>query len=150
MPASSTVAEQAMLSDAAAQLRGSLGLLYRRIRQTRGSGSLSLPESSALSRLDGSGQATAAELARLEQVSPQSIGATLQGLEAKKLIQRAPDPIDGRRIILSLTRAGRGVVHSKRAARTEQLTRALGELTPAERAKLLEALPVLDHLAAEL
>jgi DNA-binding MarR family transcriptional regulator len=137
-------------AQAAAELRATLGLLYRRLRQTRAAGDPSLPESTALSRLDRHGPITAAQLARFEQVSPQSIGATLQSLEARGLIDRAPDPTDGRRMILSLTQAGRETVHSKRAARTEQLTRALTALTPEERRQLIAALPALTHLAEEL
>jgi DNA-binding MarR family transcriptional regulator len=136
--------------DAAAELRATLGLLYRRLRQTREVGDLSLPESTALSRLDRQGPITAAELARLEQVSPQSIGATVQSLEAGRLIDRAPDPGDGRRMILSLTQAGRETVYSKRTARTEQLTRALAELTAEEQGQLIAAIPALRHLAEAL
>jgi DNA-binding MarR family transcriptional regulator len=136
--------------DAAAELRATLGSLYRRLRQTREVGDLSLPESTALSRLDRHGPITAAELARLEQVSPQSIGATVQSLEARRLIDRAPDPGDGRRMILSLTQAGRETVYSKRTARTEQLTRALAELTAEEQGQLIAAIPALRHLAEAL
>jgi len=136
--------------DAAAELRATLGLLYRRLRQTREVGDLSLPESTALSRLDRHGPITAAELARLEQVSPQSIGATVQSLEARQLIDRAPDPGDGRRMILSLTQAGRETVYSKRTARTEQLTGALAALTADEQGQLIAAIPALRHLAEAL
>ena len=136
--------------EAAAALRATLGVLYRRIRQTRVAGDLTLPESSALSRLDDHGPMTGAQVARLEQVSPQSIGATLQSLEAKALIGRAPDPDDGRRVILSLTDGGRAILRSKRAARTEQFTRALEALSPEERAQLIAVLPVLARLADEL
>lgn len=135
---------------AAAELRATLGLLFRRIRQTRRGGDLTLPESSALSRLDHHGPTTAAQLAKLEQISPQSMGTTLQSLEAKGLIERAADPTDGRRVMLSLTPAGRGSVDSKRAARTEQLTRALAALTDEELAQVHAVLPVLDRLAREL
>ena len=134
----------------AAELRAALGVLYRRMRQTRVPGDLSLSESSALSRLDHHGPATGAQLAKLERISPQSMGATLQGLEARGLIQRAADPDDGRRVVLSLTAAGRDTVHSKRAARTQQLTQALAALTPEERAQLLDVVPLLERLAREL
>jgi DNA-binding MarR family transcriptional regulator len=134
----------------AAELRPALSLLYRRMRQTRVAGDLTLPESSALGKLDRHGPATGAELAKLEQISPQSMGATLQSLEAKALITRAPDPGDGRRVVLSLTEAGRGIVQSKRTARTEQLTRALATLTPQERTTLLAACPLLERLGMEL
>jgi DNA-binding MarR family transcriptional regulator len=134
----------------ASELRAALGQLYRRIRQTKALDDLTLPESSALGRLERNGPATGAELAKLEQVSPQSIGATSQALEAKGLVARAPDPHDGRRVILSLTDAGRGAVQSKRAARTEQLTRAVATLTPEERSRLLAAVPLLERLGEEL
>lgn len=136
--------------DTASELRATLGLLYRRIRQTQAAGDLTLSESAALSRLDRSGPSTAAQLAKLEQISPQSMSATLQALEARGLIARSTDPEDGRRVILSLTPAGREIVHCKRDARTEQLTRALEALTPEERARLGAALPVLRRLADEL
>ncbi len=66
----------------AAALRVSVGLLLRRLRQVRVEGELSLPESSALARLDRGGPATPSALAKLEQISPQSMGATLAALEA--------------------------------------------------------------------
>ncbi len=141
---------EATTTQQAAELRAALGVLYRRLRQTREVGDLSLSESTALSRLDRQGPITAAELARLEQVSPQSIGTTLQSLETRGLIQRAPDPGDGRRMILSLTGGGEETLRSKRTARTEQLTRALETLSEQERAQLMAAVPALTHLAEEL
>jgi len=134
----------------AAELRAALGVLFRRLRQTRVEGDLTLPESSALSRLDHHGPTTAAQLARLEQVSPQSIGVTLQSLEARGLIERAPDPHDGRRVILSATEAGDATLRSKRTARTEQLSRALAALSEHERAQLMAALPALRRLSEAL
>ena len=103
----------------------SLGLLLRRLRQIPGDGELTLPESSALVRLDRGGSATAAELARQEQISPQSMGATLAALEGRGLVGRVPDPADGRRVIISITAAGRRVLNNRRNARVEQMARAL-------------------------
>src|ERR1700689_1859903 len=111
-------------SDVAGVLRVSIGLLFRRMRQVRVEGELTLPESSALTRLDRGGPATASALARLEQISPQSVGATLGALEAKGLIERRPDPGDGRRAVLSVTDAGLRLLRAKRNARTERLPRA--------------------------
>jgi DNA-binding MarR family transcriptional regulator len=145
-----TPSENPTPQEVANELRPALGLLYRRMRQTRAVDDLTLPEGSALSRLERHGHATAAQLARYEQISPQSMGATLQALELKGLVTRARDPDDGRRVILSLTDAGRGTVQSKRTARTEQLTRALATLTAEERSRLLLAVPVLERLSGEL
>ena len=58
----------------AAMLRANVGLLLRRLRQVHGEGELTLPESSALVRLERGGPAMPSALARLEQISPQSMG----------------------------------------------------------------------------
>ena len=112
--------------DVAAALRVSIGLLLlRRMRQVRVEGELTVPETSALARLDRNGPATSSALAKLEQISPQSMGATLSALEARGLVERRPDAQDGRRVVLSVTGAGQQVLRDKRDARTEQLARAL-------------------------
>src|SRR6266550_3603803 len=98
--------------DVAAALRVSIGLLLRQMRQVRVAGELTVPETSAL--------------ARLEQISPQSMGATLSALEARGLVRRGPDAHDGRRAVLSVTDLGRQLLRDKRDARTGQFARALG------------------------
>ena len=138
-------------TDVAGALRASIGLLVRRLRQVHSEGDLSLPESSALARLERGGPATAATLARQEQISPQSIGATLSALQDRALIARAPDPADGRRIILSVTPAGRRLVGSRRSAKVEALARTLAtEFSSDELAVLDTAAPLLQRLAERL
>jgi DNA-binding MarR family transcriptional regulator len=129
----------------------SIGLLLRRLRQLPAPDELTLPQTSALARLDRGGPSTASELARLEQISPQSMGATLAALEAVGLIERAPDPHDGRRVTLSLTDAGAGLLRDRRNARTAQLARALADdFTPDQRATLSAAAPLLERLAQSI
>jgi DNA-binding MarR family transcriptional regulator len=135
----------------AAALRVSIGLLLRRLRQVRAGGELSLPESSALVRLDRGGPATPGELAKREQISPQSMGATLAALEARGLVERRPDPQDGRRAVLAVTGAGRDVLRDKRTARTDQLAQALSAgFTQAELRQLMVAAPLLERLAQSI
>jgi DNA-binding MarR family transcriptional regulator len=139
------------VSEVAGALRVSIGLLLRRLRQLRVEGELTLPESSALTRLDRGGPATASALARLEQISPQSMGATLASLEAKGLIERRADPEDGRRAVLSVTAAGLRLLRTKRNARVEQLANALSAgFTSAELQVLLAAAPLLERLAQSI
>ena len=88
-----------VIDELATELRTSLGLLLRRLRQAPAAGELTLPETAALARLDRGGPATSADLARAEQISPQSMGATLGELETRGLVKRQPDPSDGRRIL---------------------------------------------------
>src|ERR1022692_2852194 len=113
------------VQDIAAALRVSIGLLVRRLRQVQPDGELTLPETSALARLDRGGPATPSELARLERISPQSIGATIAALEARGLVERRPDPDDGRRAVFSLTETGSQTLRHRRNARTEKLATAL-------------------------
>src|SRR5580692_11286058 len=127
------MSEDPDVEQVAAALLLSIGLLRRQLRQAPVTGELTLPESAALTRLDRGGPATASALARLEQISPQSMGATLGALEARGLIERRPDPGDGRRAVLSVTGAGSRLLRDKRNARTERLAKALSAgFTPAE------------------
>jgi DNA-binding MarR family transcriptional regulator len=135
----------------AAALRVSIGLLVRRLRQAQADGELTLPETSALARLDRGGPMTSAALAKLEQISPQSMGATLAALQARGLVERRPDPRDGRQVVMSVTEAGLQVLHSRRNARVEQLARGLSTtFTDAELELLTRAAPLLERLAQSI
>jgi DNA-binding MarR family transcriptional regulator len=145
------VADELDVNEIAEALRESVGLLLRRLRQVPGYGELTLPESAALTRLDRGGPTTASALARLERISPQSIGATLAGLEARGLVERRRDPADGRRIVLSVTDAGHKTMRHRRNARTEQLARALSAgFTDEELDQLVAAAPLLERLALNI
>jgi DNA-binding MarR family transcriptional regulator len=54
-------------------------------------------------------------------------------LESKRLVQRGVDPADGRRRILTLTRAGRAALAAAPMTAQEHLIRAVRRLTPATR-----------------
>lgn len=142
------MADDARVEVVAQALLDGVGLLARRIRQLPAVGELTLPERTALARLDRDGPATSAELARQQQVSPQSMGATLARLEEQGMIQRRPDPDDGRRIVLSATGAGRKLLRDKRNVRVQQLSDALvGGFSPAELRHLMAVAPLLERLA---
>jgi DNA-binding MarR family transcriptional regulator len=134
--------------EVAAALYLSVGLFKRRLRQVPAEGELSLPESSALLRLERGGPATVTALARAEQISVQSMGATLSTLEARGLIERHPDPADGRRSVMSVTEAGLVALSDKRNARIAQLAKVLAaRFTPAELDQLRAAVPLIERLA---
>jgi DNA-binding MarR family transcriptional regulator len=136
------------VDDVAAALQMSIGLCIRQLRQMQTHSDLSLPEVSALKRLDRGGPASVTELAQAEQISVQSMGATLKALEARGFIARHPHPSDGRRSVLSITKAGTGVLSDKHTARAEQLARALSTgFSPAELQQLMVAAPLIERLA---
>ena len=144
-----TVEQEA--GEVAAALYLSVGLFKRRLRQMPAEGELSLPESSALRRLERGGPATVTALAKAEQISVQSMGATLHTLEARRLIDRHPDPADGRRSVMSVTEAGLVALNDKRNARIAQLARVLAaDFTPAELGQLMAAAPLIERLAENI
>jgi DNA-binding MarR family transcriptional regulator len=141
----------AEIDQLAGELRTSLGLLLRRLRQAPAAGELTLPETAALARLDRGGPATSADLARAEQISPQSMGTTLAALEARGLVVRAADPADGRRAVMSLSEAGLQALRARRNSRTEELARALSSgFSDAELNRLRAAAPLLERLAQSI
>jgi DNA-binding MarR family transcriptional regulator len=135
----------------AQELRTGIGLLLRRLRQVHAEDELTLPEAGALARLDRYGPATASELAKREQISPQSMGATTAALEARGLIERTADPDDGRRQILSPTKAGMTTLRSRRNAKSEAMAAALdAEFSAAELEALRAAAPLIERLAQSI
>ncbi|OIJ68028.1 MarR family winged helix-turn-helix transcriptional regulator [Streptomyces mangrovisoli] len=136
----------------ASALLASLSVLVRRVRQVPVDGGLTMPERTALSRLDRVGPTTSSALAREVQITAQAMGATLNALRARGLVERRPDPDDGRRVVLTVTDAGRQALQDKRNARTELLAGALtgGAFTPAELEQLAAAAPLLERLARNI
>jgi len=135
----------------ASALQVSIGLFMRRLRQLPVQGELTLPEISALSRLERAGSATTSDLARAEQITPQAMGATLAALGERGLVERRPDPSDGRRMAMSVTTAGQQALQNKRSARTEQLAKALaGGFTQIEVETLRTAAPLIERLGESL
>ena len=139
------------VSEVAGAVRVTVGLLVRKMRQPLNEGELTIAESSALSRLERGGPATSSDLARLDRISPQSMGVTVAALLERGLIERSRDPQDGRRIVLSITETGRRTVHDKRGARTERIAAALRDgFSDAELGQLLAATSLFERLAEKL
>ncbi|HJQ49001.1 MAG TPA: MarR family transcriptional regulator [Gaiellaceae bacterium] len=130
---------------AAHELRIVLGQLVRRLRAEY---SFPVAQASVLSRLDREGPRTASSLATGERVRPQSMAQTLGELETAGLIERRPDPADGRRIQIELTDRGRERVLEERGKREGWLAAAIAaELSAEEQQTLLAAVPLLRRLS---
>ncbi|WP_329348080.1 MarR family transcriptional regulator [Streptomyces sp. NBC_01261] len=136
----------------ASALLASIAVLVRRARQVPVEGGLTMPERSALSRLDRAGPTTSSALAREAQITAQAMGATLNELRTRGLVERRPDPDDGRRAVLTVTDAGRQALRNKRNARAELIAQALtgGAFTPPELEQLAAAAPLLERLAQHI
>jgi DNA-binding MarR family transcriptional regulator len=131
----------------AAELHALSGKLKRRLREQATAGDLTQSQLAVLGHLDRLGPTTVTALARMAGVRPQSMGATVAGLEALGLIKGAPDARDGRQTILSLTSACRELIRSGRTARHDWLLKTIRtKLTPQEQAQLAAAMSLLHRL----
>lgn len=145
------MAEDLDPTSVAAALQVSIGVFTRQLRRLPVDGDLTFPELLALSRLDQVGSATTSDLARSEQITSQSMGATVAALQQRGLLERSPDPSDGRQMLLSMTADGKRALRGRRDARTEQMAKVLVErFNRAELKALMGAAPLIEKLGKGL
>jgi DNA-binding MarR family transcriptional regulator len=130
-----------------------LVVLIRRLRtQLRAvpTSGLTPSQASVLLRLSKGGASSTTVLAIAEGVRSQSMTATLNSLDALGLLDRRPDPEDGRRQIITLSDAGRAQVSGDREGRHEWLAQAVAAgYTEAELRTITEALELLQRLVEQ-
>jgi len=124
------------------ELRMLLQRVARRIRNNRADGAMSDTQLGVLFRVEQA-PASPGALAERERVSPPSMNRTLNALEKAGLVTRSPDPDDARRVVVSITPAGRALITETRRLRTAWFSQRLAELTPVERAAFERLAPVL-------
>ena len=132
------------LSDAMKRLRARL-----RAESGQHSVGLTLTQLAVLGSVVREGPVTAARLAALEHVSPQSIAQSLAVLKAAGLVHSEPDPQDGRRKLMSADPSATQLIDNLLAGRAAFLTRAIDRVVAAEERQDLEkAIVLLERLAA--
>lgn len=146
MPMDSPVPQAAGRAGLAEQLRISIARLSRRLR-AQGGGPLSVTQFAALAAVHRHESMTPRELANHEKVQPPSMTRVVAHLERQGLLARAPHPTDGRQVVLTATNEGRELLAEQRERKQAWLSQRLAELTPAERAILAEAAPILERLS---
>ncbi|ETK37652.1 MarR family winged helix-turn-helix transcriptional regulator [Microbispora sp. ATCC PTA-5024] len=132
---------------ASREIRAVISRLRRRILKATEVEDLTLGQASVLARLSGKEGVTASELASAEGVRHQSMTATVASLAAMGLVERTPDPDDGRRLLIALTAEGHRRVEEGRQARKEWLAGQLQDkCTEEERQTVIAAMAVLARL----
>ena len=125
--------------------------MFRRLRarlRELPSGGLTPSQTSVLVRLHRDGASTTTALALAEGVRSQSMTATLGALDDLGLIERSPDPDDGRRHIIALSAAGQAKASADKQGRGEWLARELDRrFDPGQLATINAALALLGELA---
>ena len=131
----------------AADLRGIVAQLKRRLREQADVGDLTPSQTAALVRLDRDGPSTVSALARAEGVRSQSMGATTAALQALGFVAATADPRDGRQVLLDVTPACRDWLTQGRTARQDWLTRVIDrELSREEQDELARAVRLLQRI----
>ncbi len=134
-------------AELAGELRPAVMRLGRRLRQMRDdSVEVTASSASVLGTLAGAGELTMGDLAAAEKVQPPTVTRVVKGLEERGLVQRRPDPSDGRQSLARLTEAGHALVLTNRHLRNAWLSERLAELDPAEQELLRRAVPVLNKV----
>ena len=132
----------------AGRLRLSATRLARRLRQQADTG-LSPSQLSGLAVVERHGPLTLGALAEHEQVAPPSVTRVVAKLETDGFLTRQPDPDDRRVTRVAVTTKGRNLLVASRRRKTAWLTTRLESMDPDQRARLADALDVLDALTTE-
>lgn len=140
--------ETTNLADTAAKLRMAIVRTSRRLRQEAAGEATGLTptSTSALVSIDRFGPLTPSELARIERVKRPTMTRTLGCLERLGLVERTPDPADGRSSLVAVNAAGRERLRRLRGRKNAYLARRMRGLTSAELATLERAAEILDRM----
>ena len=137
------------LTDSAARLRMAIVRTARRLRQEAAAGGgaeLTPTAASALATVERHGPLTPSELAEIERVQRPTATRTLRGLSEAGLVDRAPDPDDGRSALVSVNAAGRERLRRLRGRKNAYLARRMRDLSAADRETLERAAAILEQV----
>lgn len=122
--------------------------LARQMRRHRMDNGLTLTQMQILGDTSRAGVTTPAEIASRLQVRVQSLTDSFNGLDARALVSRRPDPDDRRRQLIEITAEGERLLAEDRAERDQWLDAVMRDaLTDLEYNLLMIVAPVLRKLA---
>ena len=133
-------------AEMAGQLRVAVWRAARRMRHVSDV-EISPTLHSALGSVETHGPITAGKLAAHEHVRKPTMTRTIRELVDRGLIERLPDPLDGRVTWLRVTPAGKTLLQNARRRTDVFLTKRLQRLTLEERDTLQRAAEILEQLA---
>ncbi|HKB50632.1 MAG TPA: MarR family transcriptional regulator [Solirubrobacterales bacterium] len=139
------------LTDSAARLRMAIVRMARRLRQEAAgaAGELTPTSAAALATVERHGPLTPSELAEIERVKRPTATRTLRVLGEAGLVDRAPDPEDGRSALVSITATGRDRLRRGRGRKNAYLARRMRDLPAADLAALDRAAEILERVLEE-
>jgi DNA-binding MarR family transcriptional regulator len=144
----SETASTPTLTGSAARLRLAIVRTARRLRQEAAgaAGQLTPTAASALATVERHGPLTPSELAEIERVKRPTATRTLGVLIEAGLVDRAPDPTDGRSALVSVTPVGRERLRRLRGRKNAYLARRMRELPASDVETLERAAEILEGI----
>ncbi|BBX72139.1 MarR family transcriptional regulator [Mycobacterium shinjukuense] len=138
------------MPDSDARLASDLSLavmrLARQLRFRNPSSPVSLSQLSALTTLVNEGAMTPGALAIRERVRPPSMTRVIASLADMGFVVRVPHPVDGRQVLVSVSKSGAELVQAARRARQEWLAERLATLDSGQRDILRSAADLISAL----
>jgi len=141
------VAEQSPESGLATVMTATLERLIGLFRSLSPPDGLSLTAAATLTTLERSGPSRLTALAAYEGVTQPAMTQLVDRLQGMGLLERTPDPSDGRVVRVRITDEGRALLARRRAVRAERVAELLVRLSPGDQALLTAALPAMEALA---
>jgi len=136
------------IADLASRLRLGVTRLARKLRREGDTG-ITPTLLAALSTIERHGPVTAGDLASHEQVEKPTVTRLLSVLEEQALIERTPDPLDGRVAWVQISPTGRKLLQSTRRRKDGYLAKRIKGLSADEQATLERAAEILERLAED-
>jgi DNA-binding MarR family transcriptional regulator len=133
------------LGELASHLRLGVTRLARRLRRESAPG-MTPTLLAALATVERHGPMTASDLAAHEQIRKPTCTRLIVSLTERGLVERRPDPLDGRVAWLHVTAEGRRRLQGVRRRGDEYLARRIRRLPPDDIETLARAADILEHL----
>lgn len=130
-----------------AQVRSTVGRLYRRFRSERPEGGLGDASLDVLNWLHKNGPQTLTELSEYGQVAPASMSQSVNRLTSAGYVIRTPEPSDRRKVLFRTTAEGARVAQATRDQRDAWLEARLGALSPEDQRAIEHACSILSTIA---
>ncbi len=140
------------LTDSAARLRLAVVRTARRLRQEAagaGGAELTPTAASALATVERHGPLTPSELAEVERVKRPTATRTLRVLLEAGLVDRTPDPADGRSALVNINAVGRERLRRLRSRKNAYLARRMRVLPEEDVQTLERAAEILEGILEE-
>jgi DNA-binding MarR family transcriptional regulator len=147
-----SITVESALTDSAARLRMAIVRTARRLRQEAagaGGAELSPTAVAALASVERHGPLTPSELAEIERVKRPTATRVLRVLSEAGLVDRAPDPDDGRSALVSVNASGRERLRRLRGRKNAYLARRMRDLPASDLETLERAAAILEGILEE-